>query len=329
LKRLGLTGAGLLFGGSIGPVAAAETDAPPGRVPRRKFGRHDFTVSAMALGGHALRLASDEEAARMVDAALEVGIDFLDNAWDYHQGASEELMGKLLAGRRDKFFVMTKVCTHDQAGDYALAMRMLEESLRRLRTDHLDLWQWHALATMEQVKLGFGDNGVVKALTDAKKQGKVRFVGFTGHTDPRVHLAVLKHEYPFDSCQFPISAVEASGGGFVETVLPEVRRQGIAPLAMKTLGGGFQPVKDGLITLEEGLRYSWSQPIAALVSGVTSEAQLRQNAGIAAGFHPMSAEQQAALVARVQPAAETRKFQPYRKWMSYRDGDAAGASRYV
>lgn len=325
LKRLGLTGAGLLLSGATGRAWADEIKAAAGPVPRRKFGRHDFTVSSMALGGHALRVPSDDEARRMVDAAVELGIDFLDNCWDYHDGRAEELMGRLIAGRRDKFFLMTKVCTHDTA-DYKTAVRMLDESLTRLQTDHLDLWQWHAVATMDQVNRGFGPDGVVKALTEAKEKGKVRFVGFTGHTDPKVHLEVLRHEYSFDSCQFPISAVEATGGGFVETVLPEVRRQGIAPLAMKTLGGNFNPVRAGVVSLREGLTYSLSQPVATLVSGVQSEAQLRENAAIVTAFQPMSPEQMVALEQRVVPVAESRKFQPYRKWMSYRDGDA---SRYA
>lgn len=324
LKRVGLTGAGLLIGGAAVPPALAQEQKDVGewKVPRRKFGKHDFTVSMLAVGGHALRTASDEEARKMIDSAEELGIDFLDNCWDYHDGRAEELMGRVIEGRRDKFFVMTKVCTHFDGG-YKEAMQMLDESLKRLRTDHLDLWQWHAVATMDQVEKGFAKGGVVEALTEAKEKGKVRFVGFTGHTDPDVHLAVLKNKYPFDSCQIPVSAVEASGGGFVETVLPEIVKQEIAPLAMKTLGGGYQPVEAGVITLEEGLNFAWSQPIATLVSGVRSDVQLRQNAGIAANFTPMSSDAQVALIERVKPAAESRRFQPYRRWMTYRDGDAA------
>jgi predicted aldo/keto reductase-like oxidoreductase len=322
LKRLGLVGAGLMLGGPLSRSFAAEVAKSDGRVPQRKFGRHDFTVPMLALGGHALRIASDDEAAKMIDAAIEVGATFLDNSWDYHRGTAEELMGRVITGKRDQFFLMSKVCTHDKADDYALAMRMLDESLKRLKTDHLDLWQWHAVATPEQVKLGFSENGVVKALTDAKKQGKVRFVGFTGHTDPDVHLAVLAHEYPFDTCQLPVSAIEANSNAFVRRVLPEVVRQGIAPLAMKTLGGNAAPVRDQVVTVAEGLNYAWSQPITTIVSGVTSAAQLRENAKLAAAFHAMSPEQLAALEERVKPATEAKKYQPYRHWMSYRDGDS-------
>lgn len=322
LRRLGLATAGLAVGGSgAGRLLAADGSK---KVPMRKFGRHDVEVSSMALGGHALRLASDAEAAKMVDAALELGVTFFDNAWDYHDGKSEELMGRLIEGRRDQIFLMTKVCTHD-AADYDTAMRMLDESLERLKTDHLDLWQWHAVATQEQVEKGFAKGGVVEALTEAKRDGRVRFVGFTGHTNPDVHLAVLEHGYEFDSCQMPISPIEANSNAFVRRVLPELLRQNIAPLAMKTLGGNFAPVKKKVFSLEEGLDYALSHPVATAVSGVQSESQLRENARIVTDFSVMSADQMLALEDRVKSVSEARDFEPYRRWMSYRDGDAAMA----
>lgn len=231
-------------------------------------------------------------------------------------------MGRLIEGRRDEVFLMTKVCTHDSA-DYDTAMRMLDESLERLKTDHLDLWQWHAVATQEQVRKGFDKGGVVGALTEAKRDGRVKFVGFTGHTDPDVHLAVLEHEYEFDACQIPISPIEANSNAFVRRVLPELLRQNIAPLAMKTLGGNFAPVREKVFTLEEGLDYALSHPVASAVSGVQSESQLRENARIAANFAAMSADQMVALEDRANPATETGDFEPYRNWMSYRDGDSA------
>ncbi len=320
LRRLGLVTAGLAVGGTMGRSWGA--DGKPGLAPTRKFGKHDLQVSALALGGHALRLASDEEAAKMVDAALELGVNFFDNSWDYHGGKSEKLMGELIEGRRDEVFLMTKVCTHDGA-DYDTAMRMLDESLERLRTDHLDLWQWHAVATQEQVRKGFDKGGVVEALTEAKADGRVKFVGFTGHTNPDVHLAVLEHGYEFDACQLPISPIEANSNAFVRRVLPELLKQEIAPLAMKTLGGNYAPVKKGVFSLEEGLDYAWSHPVATLVSGVTSEAQLRENAKLAMNFSTMEPGAMVALEDRVAPASEGRKFEPYRRWMSYRDGDAA------
>ncbi|MFZ4683356.1 MAG: aldo/keto reductase, partial [Terrimicrobiaceae bacterium] len=148
LKRLGLAGAGLLLGGKT------FAEGPSATVPRRKFGRHDFTVSSLCLGGHTLRKASDEEAQQIVDTALALGLDFFDNSWDYHGGRSEELMGRCIKGKRDKIFLMTKVCTHDTGGRKE-AMDILEQSLKRLGTDHLDLWQVHAVATMSQVERAF------------------------------------------------------------------------------------------------------------------------------------------------------------------------------
>jgi len=294
------------------------------RVPRRKLGRHDVTVSSLCLGGHALRTASNDEAQRIVDAALELGVDFFDNAWDYHKGAAEELMGKCIQGKRDKVFLMTKVCTHDTGGRKE-AMEMLEQSLTRLGTDRLDLWQVHALSTKDQVQRAFAPGGVMEAVDEAKKQGKVRFIGFTGHTDPEVHLAMLSHGYAFDTCQLPISAIEANSNAFVRRVLPELLKQKIAPLGMKTLGGNGKPVRDGVLTVKEGITYGLSLPVAAVVSGITSLIELRENAAIAAALEPFNAEQLAALEERCKAATESNQYQPYRKWMSYRDGDALGS----
>ncbi len=324
LKKLGLAGAGLMLSGRT--WAAGESE--PAQVPRRKFGRHDFTVSSLCLGGHALRLASDEEAQRIVDTALASGVNFFDNSYDYHGGKSEELMGRCIKGKRDKIFLMTKVCTHDSGGRKE-AMEMLKTSLTRLGADHLDLWQVHAVASMSQVERAFAPGGVIEALDEARKAGLVRYVGFTGHTDPDVHLAMLSHGYAFDSCQLPISAIEANSDAFVRRVLPEVVKQKIAPLAMKTLGGNGQPVQDKIFTVQEGLGYAWSHPVTTVVSGITSLSQLQENAAMSAAFAPMSASAIAALEDRCRAATESNKYQIYRKWMSYRDGDAAMAARYV
>ncbi len=315
LKTVGLAGLAAVVGPRLN--AAPETIT----VPRRKFGRHDFSVSSLCLGGHALRLASDEAAQRIVDEALAIGIDFFDNAWDYHEGKSENLMGRCIAGKRDKVFLMTKVCTHDTGGRKE-AMEMLNQSLARLGTDYLDLWQVHAVSTMAQVERAFAPGGVIEALDEARKAGKVRYVGFTGHTEPDVHLAMLAHGYPFDACQLPISAIEANSNAFVRRVLPELTKQGIAPLAMKSLGGNANPIRDRVLTVREALTYSLSQPITTLVSGITNVDQLRENSAIAAAFSPMSPAALAALESRCLPATESNKYQPYRKWMSYRDGDA-------
>jgi aryl-alcohol dehydrogenase-like predicted oxidoreductase len=322
LKTIGLAGASLVYA----PSAFSEEEGVT--VPRRKFGRHDITISCIGLGGSALRDANDEEAQKIVDGAIERGIDLFDNAWHYYDGKAEELMGRCIKGKRDKVFLMTKVCTHDTGGKKE-AMQMLEESLARLQTDHLDLWQVHALANQEQVKRAFAPGGVIEALDEARKQGKVRYVGFTGHTDPHVHLAMLSHGYAFDSCQFPVSPVEANSDAFVRRVLPEVVKQKIAPLAMKTLCGNANPIKDGLYSVKEGLTYALSQPICSIVSGITNAQQLRDNAAIVAAFSPMSSTAMTDLEKHCLAATEANKYQPYRKWMSYRDGVSSHYAGHV
>ncbi len=323
LKALGLTGAGVLFGSPLARVLGAEGRGGMLQVPKRKFGRHDIEVASLAVGGHALGVAGEKEGAKILDFAEECGATFLDNAWDYHGGASEEIMGRLIEKRRDRFFLMTKVCTHDDAANYDLAMRMLEESLRRLRTDHLDLWMWHAVATQDQVRLGFESGGVVQALADAKKQGKTRFVGFTGHTSPDVHLAVLGHKFPFDACLLPLSPIEANSNAFVRRVLPELVAQGIAPLAMKTMGGNGRSIQDGVLSVDEALRYALSLPVSTLVTGAKSLSEFRTNAGIAAAFQPMTPDAMLALEDRCSDAHKSNLYEMYRRWSDYRDGDAA------
>ena len=322
LKQIAVLGTAAMFGPRL---AAGEVEI---RIPRRKFGRHDFTVSSLCLGGHTLRLASDDEAQRIVDLALEYGLDFFDNSWDYHDGKSEELMGRCIRGKRDKVFLMTKVCTHDTGGRKE-AMEMLDQSLARLGTDHLDLWQVHAVSTKAQVDRAFAPGGVMEAMDEARKAGKVRFIGFTGHTDPDVHLAMLSHGYRFDACQLPISAIEANSNAFVRRVLPELVKQGIAPLGMKSLGGNAKPVQDGIITVKEGLTYSLSQPLTTLVSGINNVSQLKENCAITAAFRPMSSTELLALEQRCLPATESNNYQPYRKWMSYRDGDSVLWEQFV
>src|SRR5574338_199807 len=174
--------------------------AQPADIPRRRFGRHAEQVSFLALGGYHLGgIGSEREAIRIVHEAIDQGLTFMDCAWDYHEGRSEKRLGKALKGRRDRVFLMTKVCTHGR--DARTAMRQLDESLRRLDTDHLDLWQIHECVYPSDPERHFAKGGVVEALDRAREQGKVRFVGLTGHKDPDIHLRMLAYDYPFDSCQ--------------------------------------------------------------------------------------------------------------------------------
>jgi len=302
-----MAGAGVALGR---PALAQTLDL---QVPKRKLGRHDEMVSSLAIGGHTLAVAKTvEEATRIAHEAIDYGVTFFDNAWEYHDGRGEEWMGAALAGKRDKVFLMTKVCTHlpgQQSKEKALAM--LEQSLKRLKTDHLDLWQVHQIGSEAEADAIFLPGGALEAVEQARRQGKIRYCGFTGHLNPKLHLRVLAHKYPFDTVQMPLSVFDSHEEGFQKLVLPELLKQGIAPLAMKTLGGNAQFVKDGVISAEESLRYTLSLPITTLISGIDSSAWLRQNAGVAANFQPYSPEKMKELEKRCSTRNE---YEPYRHW---------------
>ena len=289
-------------------------------IPLRLFGRHsDQTVSALGLGGYHLgTIESVREAVRVVQAAIDAGITFLDNAWEYHDGESEERMGRAIADRRERVFLMTKVCTHGR--DARVAMRQLHQSLRRLRTDHLDLWQVHECVYYNDPDRHFARGGVIDALDRAKREGKVRYVGFTGHKDPEIHLRMLAHEYPFDSCQLPLNCFDASFESFEQRVLPELRRQQIAPIGMKSLGGRGDAVKKRVVGVEDALRYAMSLPVVTTVSGIDSMRVLRQNIRIATGFRPLSADQMERIRHRMAPLAADGRFELY-KTTAEHDGE--------
>jgi uncharacterized protein len=259
-----------------------------GQVPRKPLGRTGVQVSAMALGGYHLGSAeTDQAASQIVAKAIDHGINFFDNAWEYHDGLSEERLGKALKGKRDQAVIMTKVCTHGR--EKKVAMRMLEESLRRLQTDHLDVWQIHEVVYDNDPELIFAQNGAAEALLAAKQQGKVRFIGFTGHKDPEIHLKMLSHDFPFDTVQMPLNCCDATFRSFETQVLPEANRRGIATLGMKSLGGSGELVRSGAITAEQGLRYAMSLPVATTISGIDTMQVLDQNLQVAVDFKPLEA----------------------------------------
>jgi aryl-alcohol dehydrogenase-like predicted oxidoreductase len=299
-------------------LAAADAGAAPDKaaVPRRKFGKTKDEVSILGVGGATLaRSPSFEEAQRIAHEAIDAGINFFDNAWEYADGRAEEWMGRALVGKRRQVFLMTKVCTHGRGKD--VAMRQLEESLKRLRTDHLDLWQIHECVYDNDPQLHFASGGVVEALDAAKKAGKVRYVGFTGHKHPRIHLAMLAHKYPFDAVQMPLNAFDASYRSFEKDVLPEVNRRGMAALGMKSLGGDGRPVVKGAITVREALRYAMSLPVTTTISGMDSLAVLRQNLGVARGFEPMTAREMQALRERCAADAGDGHLELYKSTVRY------------
>jgi predicted aldo/keto reductase-like oxidoreductase len=281
-------------------------------IPQRVFGRTGETVSAIGLGGFHLGLiGSEREAISIVHRAIDAGITFMDNAWEYHDGKSERRLGKALAnGRRQKVFLMTKVCTHGR--DARVAMRQLEESLRRLKTDHLDLWQVHEVAYAGDPERHFMKGGVIEALDRAKQKGLVRFVGFTGHKDPALHLKMLSYGYPFDSCQMPLNCFDATFRSFEQQVLPELARQGIAPIGMKSVGGEGDAVKKRAVSAKDALRYAMSLPVAVTVSGIDSLKVLRQNLSVARGFQPFGAAEMQEMRTRCASFAVDGRFELYK-----------------
>ncbi len=288
-------------------------------IPKRPLGKSGVQISALGVGGYHLGSAKDlNEAKQIVDRAIDAGVNFFDNAWDYHDGRSEEWLGSALKGKRQNVILMTKVCTHGR--DKKVAMRQLEDSLRRLQTDHLDVWQIHEVIYYNDPDLIFAPNGAGEALLQAKKDGKVRFVGFTGHKDPSIHLRMLNHGFPFDTVQMPLNCFDATFRSFEERVLPEANRLGVAVLGMKSLAGSGESVRHGAITAAEGLRYAMSLPVATTISGMESLEVLEQNLEIARGFQPLSATEMAALRNRVRVYASDGRLELFKTTKKY-DGD--------
>jgi len=288
-------------------------------IPRRPLGRTGAEVTALGLGGYHLGTIGVRLAERLVREAVDAGITFLDNAWEYHDGKSEEIMGRALAGgRRDRAFLMSKCCTHGR--DRKTAMRQLEQSLRRLRTDHLDLWQIHEVVYDNDPDRHFARGGAVEALEQAKREGKVRFVGFTGHKDPSIHLKMLGHGFPFDTCQLPLNCFDATFRSFETRVLPERARQGIAALGMKTMGGEGQSVARRAVKAEDALRYAMSLPVAVTIAGIDSLAVLRQDLRIARSFVPMKPDEMEALRRKCAAVAADGRFEAY-KTTAKHEGD--------
>jgi aryl-alcohol dehydrogenase-like predicted oxidoreductase len=303
---------------ALARIGSAAPSTRTGTVPRRPLGRTGVTVSILGLGGYHLGSAADEPTAtRIVREAIDAGIDFFDNAWEYHDGESEARLGRALSGGwRDRAFVMTKVCTHGRKAD--VAMRQLEDSLRRLATDHIDLWQIHECIYDDDPERHFASGGVVEALARAKQQGKVRFVGFTGHKDPSIHLRMLSYGFPFDTVQMPLCCFDGTFRSFEQQVVPEVVKQGRAVIGMKSLTGAGEPVRRGIVTAEECLRYAMSvRGVSVTVSGVESLDVLRQNLAILRGFRPMTDEEMRALRGRVRAVAADGREELYKTTAHY------------
>jgi predicted aldo/keto reductase-like oxidoreductase len=295
----------LAAGAALGAAAGAAADEGAGKgLPTRPLGKTGEKVSMLCLGGWHIGAVKDQaEAVRIMHAALDEGLTFFDNAWDYHDGGSEEVMGKALAepGKRDRCFLMTKNCGRD-----AKTVRQhIEDSLRRLRTDRLDLMQFHEI-NYDNDPDWIVERGCLEEALKAQKAGKVRFLGFTGHKSPHIHLKMLTR-HAWDTVQMPINVCDYYYRSFARQVVPEANRLGIAPIGMKSLGGGSDHkgrlVAEKVCTVEEALTYALSQKIAALVVGIDSMEVLKQDLAIARAFRPPEGEALERLLAKVKDVA--------------------------
>ena len=302
-------------------AAAGTANAANGGMIYRTLGKTGEKVSAIGLGGYHIGEPKEEsEGIRLVRTALDRGMNFLDNCWDYHDGKSEVWMGKALRdGYRQKAFLMTKFDGRTKAS----TVKQIDESLQRLQTEVIDLMQYHENIRPEDPDRFFND-GVAEALLEAKKAGKIRYIGFTGHKDPFVHLRMLeeakKHDFHFDACQMPLNVMDAHFRSFTHQVVPVLVKEGIAVLGMKPIGGGVI-MKSGVVTAPECLRYALSLPTSVVITGCGSMELLNQAFEVAATFKPLTADETKALLARTQDAALSGKFELFKTTSMY-DGTA-------
>lgn len=278
----------------------------------RPLGRTGERISLLGLGGYHLgAVEKEDDAVRIVRAAVDAGVTFMDNCWDYHHGVSELRMGKALEGLRDKVFLMTKIDGRSRA----VAEKQIDESLQRLRTDHVDLLQLHEVIRLEDPDRAFAKDGAIEALEAAKKAGKARHLGFTGHKDPMVHLRMLEtadaHGFRFDAVQMPLNVMDAHFRSFGGKVLPVLREKGIAPLAMKSIGSGTL-LASRTVTAVECLHYAMSLPVSTVITGIDSMDILKQALDAVRSFRPLGADEVAALLRRTADAAKTGEYELFK-----------------
>jgi aryl-alcohol dehydrogenase-like predicted oxidoreductase len=288
----------------------------------RTLGKTAENVSAIGLGGYHIGHPPDPaDAIRIVHSAIDRGINFMDNCWDYHDGESEKRMGIALRdGLRQKVFLMTKF---DGRTKDATA-RQINESLQRLQTDRIDLIQYHENIRLEDPDRFFAANGPLEALLEAKKAGKIRYIGFTGHKDPLVHLRMLEQaaqqNFQFDTCQMPLNVMDAHFRSFGRFVLPKLVEQGIGVLGMKSMGDG-NVLRSGRVTPVECLHYALNLPTSVVITGCERMAILDQAIEAARTFKPMSAKEVDALLARTKDVAMGGQFEPFKTTPQF-DGTA-------
>jgi aryl-alcohol dehydrogenase-like predicted oxidoreductase len=298
---------------------AADTKS---EVPRRTLGRTGEKVSMVGLGGYHIGSQKDEqESIRIIRTALDSGINFLDNCWDYNGGESEVRMGKALHdGYRQRAFVMTKIDGRTKKA----AAQQIEESLRRLQTDRIDLLQFHEIIRMEDPDRVFAAGGGMEAAVEAQKAGKVRYIGFTGHKSPDIHLKMLEtadtHQFHFDTVQMPLNVMDAHYNSFGRKVLPVLVKKEIGVLGMKPMGDGLI-LRSKTVEPIECLHYAMSLPTSVVITGCDSVARVEQAVTAAKTFKPMSETQVAALLAKTKDAARNGEFEGYKTTTNF-DGTA-------
>ena len=276
-----------------------------GGLPVRELGQTGVKVSIIGFGGfHFAQSHLDEKmAVRLAHAAIDAGVTFMDTAWEYQEGESERRMGVALKGRRDRVTLMTKVCGRDRK----TAEAHLHDSLRRLQTDVIDVWQFHEINYDNDPEWICRADGALEAALAARQAGKVRFIGFTGHKSPHIMLKMLAQDFEWDTCQMPVNILDAHYRSFQNEVLPELERRRIGAIAMKSLGGAGQLVTGLGLTAEQCRRYVLSLPVSTLVCGIESLENLEQDLQIARSFEPMpEAEKQELLSAVYEQATDGR-----------------------
>jgi predicted aldo/keto reductase-like oxidoreductase len=308
----------------IGTLAAGvlSSQTRSGDMIYRTLGKTGERVSAIGLGGsHIGRPTDQQEATRIVRTAIDRGITFMDNCWDYAGGKCEVWMGQALTdGYRKKVFLMTKFDGRTRVA----AAKQIDESLQRLQTDVIDLMQYHENIRMEDPDRFFAAGGPLEALLEAKKAGKIRYIGFTGHKDPAVHLRMLdiaaQHQFHFDSAQMPLNVLDASFRSFSHQVVPKLVEQGIAVLGMKPLAAGAIP-QNNIANPIECLHYALSLPTSVVINGCDSLERVDQAFEAARTFKPLTAQQVEALVSKTREAALSGKFELFKTSVRF-DGTA-------
>lgn len=302
--------------------AARAPEPPPGiQVPMRELGSTGVRVSMIGLGGFHIGKPDEAEAIRIMHRAIEHGLTFFDNSWDYNGGESERRMGKALkGGRRKQVFLMTKIDGRTKEA----AAAQLDESLSRLGTDHVDLLQVHEVIRHEDPTNVFAPGGAIEALVAAKKAGKVRFIGFTGHKSPSIHMAMLDtadhHGFSFDTVQMPLNPMDPHYESFELNVLPVLQRKNIGVLGMKSMGSGII-LQSGAVKPTDCLRYALSLPVSVIITGIDTQEILDQAIDVATTFHPMSDEERRALLERTAQVASRGEFEKF-KTSDFFDGTA-------